>query len=276
MAENPWHPRFLPYVLYVAMLTLAISLRRYGGVWFLLVYTLTCAAVAWLLWRDRRLTPELNLRFHWLAVPTGVGVFAVWIALGLWMARAFPQRFSGEGWDYFGKMDPRLAWALLAVKLMGMAAIVPLFEELFARSLLLRSLHRFRRTAIGVVQFVQDIPVLGEWVMRTSLGARAGRHAPVFGPEFEAHPLGALSVFGVCASTLIFMFGHVQRDWPGAIVCGLAYCLLLAATNRSADTRAGHAGRSGLGLGPVIWAHAITNALLWAYTVQTRDWRFFG
>ena len=45
------------------------------------------------------------------------------------------------------------------------------------------------------------------------------------------------------------------------VVCGVAYCLLLMVTRKK-------------GLGPVIWAHGITNALLWVYTIQTDVWRF--
>jgi hypothetical protein len=29
-----------------------------------------------------------------------------------------------------------------------------------------------------------------------------------------------------------------------------------------------------MGLGPVIWAHGLTNAALWGYTLYTGDWRF--
>jgi hypothetical protein len=29
-----------------------------------------------------------------------------------------------------------------------------------------------------------------------------------------------------------------------------------------------------LGLGPIIWSHGLTNALLWLYTLTSDDWRF--
>jgi hypothetical protein len=102
---------------------------------------------------------------------------------------------------------------------------------------------------------VEDLPAFGEWFMHTKVGTKAARHPPVFGAEFHRVPLGRLSWFGVAASTGVFMIHHHARDWPGAIVCGVAYCLLLWYTQR----------RSKLGLGPVVWAHGITNALLWAY-----------
>jgi len=83
----------------------------------------------------------------------------------------------------------------------------------------------------------------------------------MFTREFNRTPFGVLSVFGVIASTFVFMLSHFPRDWPGIWVCGVAYCLLLAATRHK-------------GLGPVVWAHGITNALLWVYTLNTGNWQF--
>ena len=97
--------------------------------------------------------------------------------------------------------------------------------------------------------------------MHSSIAHRAGRHAHPLGDMFHRTPLGALSLFGVIVSTGVFMSYHVARDWPAAALCGVAYCLLLAATRQR-------------GLGPVIWAHGITNALLWGYSVKTGDWQF--
>jgi len=45
----------------------------------------------------------------------------------------------------------------------------------------------------------------------------------------------------------------------------LVWCALVWWTNR---------GSHRLGLGPVIWSHAITNALLWGYTIWSGDWQF--
>jgi hypothetical protein len=101
--------------------------------------------------------------------------------------------------------------------------------------------------------------------MHTRLAERANRHEPVFGREFAQTPLGALTPFAVAASTFVFMIHHALPDWPGAVLCGVAYCLLLAATARH-------------GLGPVVWAHGLTNALLWIYTITLHlqghgDWQ---
>jgi hypothetical protein len=216
----------------------------------------------------------------------GVGVLVAWNLLGWLMAGEFAVRWEAlmEG-RFLGRIvyeedaaghfattephkletfldeSPAFAWPALILRLLGMSIVVPLFEELFIRSLMLRGLHRARTTGIGLVQMAQDIPVIGDWVSGTALGEQAEQHPPVFGRQFLQTPLGQLSVFGVCASTFVFTISHIMRDWPGCIACGLAYCFLLAATRHK-------------GLGPVVWAHGITNALLWAYTLGTGDWQF--
>lgn len=264
MAAHPWHPRILPFIAYLLFLPLLSALRNWHGVTYPLIYAAQGALVTWLLWRYRRLLPELTVSFHWLALPVGFVVAAAWIALRYATNAVLPIT-PEKGWNFFDHMPPAVAWLSLSLRLLGMSLLVPLFEELFIRSLLLRSFHNFRRTAIGLIHFAQDLPVLGEWLMNTSLAQRANRHEPVFGHEFLSTPLGTLSAFGVAASTFIFMIHHRIPDYPGTIVCGIAYCLLLAATARR-------------GLGPVVWAHGITNALIWLYVVTLHlqgrpDWQ---
>lgn len=294
MADHPWHPRVLPLIVYLVMLS-AIGMVPDQPPWICLqplLYLLQCGLVLWLLWRYRRLLSELTLTFDWRAIPIGVGVCIAWILLGWLAAGEFAPRWdammrgqplavmdygtppidkpvlatsAADGpfdWRDPARMGLTLGWAALVLRLLGMSIVVPLFEELFTRSMLLRSFHSPRTTAIGLLHFLLDLPVIGEWVGRTKLGRRADAHAPVFGPAFHRTPLHQLSVFGVAASTFVFMLNHGLRDWPGTIVCGVAYCLLVGWTGREK------------GLGPVVWAHGLTNALLWGYTLWTGDWQF--
>jgi hypothetical protein len=273
MASHPWHPRILPFLVYITFFSILAPLRQRWPASYPLLYVAQCGAVLWLLWRYRKLLPELTLKFHWAAVPVGLAVGAGWIGLGLWMNGTpvgrwlmvnAPQAY-GRGGDGSGLIDElrayHLGWPTMGLRLLGMALVVPLFEELFIRSLLLRSLHGLRATAIGVFQLLQDLPLLGDWLLHTHWGDRAGKHPPKFAGQFEQTPLGQLGFFGVSASTFIFMIHHPLREWPGCVVCGLSYCFLLRATARR-------------GLGPVVWAHGITNAVLWAYTLTSGDWQF--
>jgi len=285
MAAHPWHPRVVPFFVYIAMLALIGGADKLEPRLHPPLYAIQCVLVVWLLWRYRKLTPELTVKFHWLAMPVGVFVAVAWIALGWLMAGEFSVRWNAlasgglpmvdypdgavprfatddSAYDtFFETMGVQLGWVTLALRLVGMSLVVPLFEELFIRSLMLRSLSDPRKTKLGLQQVACDLPGVGEWYMDTPAGRRASSAEPVFGRQFLATPLGKLTLFGVAASTFVFMLSHVPRDWPGIWVCGVAYCLLLAATARR-------------GLGPVVWAHGITNALLWVYTVWTGDWQF--
>lgn len=288
MAAHVWHPRITPFFVYITLLAVITFVEPSVPWLYPPLYVLQCAVVLWLLWRYRKLTPELTLKFHWLAVPVGVFVAAAWIALGWAMSGEFGRRwealaagdpigmipYTGGGINrpYFATdaadvetfidtMGPTYGWVALSLRLLGMSLVVPLFEELFIRSLMLRTLSSARGTWLGVKQVMCDVPLIGEWFMHTKVGERATRQPPAFSPMFKSTPLGKLTVFGVFASTFVFMLSHTPRDWPSIWVCGVAYCLLLAATARK-------------GLGPVVWAHGITNALLWAYTVWTWDWQF--
>ena len=301
MADHPWYPRFLPFIVYLFFLAAGQSLTGAVPVAYPFVYTLQCAVVIWLLWRYRRLLPELTLSFHWLALPVGVGVFVAWVWLGMVIEErdqlasaglgAFteslyhwtlhPDAGSGMRQDdgvafsfvnetarddsIFLKLgldeNKPVAWIAFTLRLLGMSLVVPLFEELFIRSLMLRGLHRAKESRIGMIQVLQDFPGIGDRIMLTKMAARANEHPPMFEKQFRETPLGQLSVFGVFASTMVFTLSHAPRDYAGCVVCGIAYCLLLWATRHK-------------GLGPVCWAHGITNALIWIYTLHTGDWRF--
>lgn len=289
VTANPWHPRLLPFVVYIAFLLVIDFGREWSLYTYPLLYAAQCGLVIFLLWRYRHLTPEVTLRFHWLAIPTGLLLCWAWIELGQ-LTISVNDRFDYSGEEhYFQTMleqSAPLGWSSLALRLLGMSLLVPVFEELFTRSAMLRGLHRPRETGLGLVQIAEDMPLIGEWIADTRLGHRAAAAPPMFTRQLTQTPLGKLSVFGVAASTLIFMANHAPRDWAGCIACGLVWCWLLWYTNRdhlqpSAADPAGtaNAGRGTrrshrLGLGPIIWSHGITNAALWGYCVYTGDWQW--
>ena len=301
MNESAWFPRVVPFFTYLVLLTLTSMVAEKIPATYPLFYSLQCGVVLWLLWRYRALLPELTVSFHWLAIPTGIIVFLVWVWLGMVIEEwdqasqvglgTFTSNYAqwsidpstaldrvsstGEPLQFadassraesvfiqMGLADHNaLAWFAFSLRLLGMSIVVPLFEELFIRSLLLRSFHSAKNTYIGFIQVAQDFPIIGDKLMGTKIAEEADKQPPMFEHEFKRVPLGAISVFGIAASSIIFMLSHAPRDYAACIFCGIAYCLCLYFTRHK-------------GLGPVCWAHGITNALIWIYTLHTDDWRF--
>ncbi|MBI1336708.1 MAG: hypothetical protein GC164_07080 [Phycisphaera sp.] len=271
MAGHPAHPRFGIFFFYLAFLPIVQFGQSWHDILYPVLYTTQCVLTAALLYRYRRLLPELNWKLDTLAIPVGVLVIVAWVALGMGMVRLFPETFGYDNSEhYFATMTGPVRYVSLGLRLLGMSIVVPMVEEMFVRSLLLRMFHRFRAVGIGLMQLLQDLPLVGEYLMHTQLAQRADRHQRVFEKAFNNTPMGALSFSGVTLSTMVFMSHHAPRDWPGALVCGLAWCFLVWWSNPRRLKR----GKQPMGLGPVIWSHAVANAVLWAYCVYTGDWQF--
>jgi hypothetical protein len=261
--RNPWHPRVIPWAAYIAILAVVLYAREWQSWTYVPLKMGQAAAVCYLVWRWRHLIPELTCRFHAGVFPLSVALTAAWIYLRGLMVWLFPGLAVMEP-TYFQTLHDQnsaLFWWAATAHLLAMCTAVPIIEETFHRSLLLRSLHDARQSGTGILQGMGDLPLLGDWLLRTERGRRAAAQPPVFGEQFERTPLGRLSIFGVAASTFLFMLVHAVPDWPAAVLCGVAWCVLLNRTRHR-------------GLGPVVWSHAIVNLLLWAYVVTYGDWQF--
>lgn len=262
-AEHPWHPRVTPWMIYLLLLSIALYARQWQAWTYAPIKLLQTGTVLYLAYRWRGLLPELTYRFHIAVLPVSTLLVVGWIALNNAMLGWFPALAEAEASDFERLYHQHLGlfWCSAIAHLLAMCLAVPIVEELFNRSLLLRSWQRPRPTCLGLLQVLVDIPVVGDLLSRTRWGTTARNVPPVFGREFAATPLGQLSLFGVTASTLAFMLVHRVADWPGALLCGVTWCVLLHRTRH-------------LGLGPVIWSHAMVNLALWLYVVSQGAWQF--
>ena len=137
--------RIAPFALFMAMLALraAVPVDGSWGLdprWLYGLTVLLVGALLLLFWRDygeltRQTWPSASEAM--LAVAVGVVVFALWIQLDA------PWMMLGEPSAGFVPLsaDGTIDWPLVAVRLLGATLLVPLMEELFWRSFLMRWLH---------------------------------------------------------------------------------------------------------------------------------------
>jgi hypothetical protein len=283
MGEGPWLVRLGPLLLWVACMFVGGIARDWDPRALPYLYTVQCVLTAGMLWRYRKLLPEMTVWFHWSAIPSAVFLTGAWVWLGWWIGGELPVRWEalmqGEllgaldaeaELHYFETMrevNPGTYTVGIGLRLLGMAMIVPFIEEVFNRSLCLRAMHSMKMTGVAILQVVDELPGIGEWLMDKPAVKRAAQQPPMFTTQFNETPLGMVSVFGVAASTFVFMLNHIPRDYLGCIVCGVLWCLMVKWTNSEGRKRK-------LGLGPVIWSHGLTNAFLWGYTLYSGDWQF--
>lgn len=136
---TPALARVIPFATYIAFLILESMLAgdAYGfdSRW-LYAAKIACVAIALgVLWnRYGELRKRLPGAAQLLAsVVIGIVVFVVWIALD----QSWAVIGSPRGWNPTGPSGT-VSWSLVAVRILGAAAVVPIMEELFWRSLVLR------------------------------------------------------------------------------------------------------------------------------------------
>jgi CAAX prenyl protease-like protein len=132
-------PRVAPFLAYLSFIFIADMLGRLGVAaqdlrW---LYAVKIGVVLGLLlyWRrsytELRWTP-LGARAILGALAGGVVVFLLWINLDAsWMRIGNPDGFDP-------RTDGRIEWSLVVLRIAGAALVVPVMEELFWRSFLLR------------------------------------------------------------------------------------------------------------------------------------------
>jgi uncharacterized protein len=141
--NRPMLARIVPFALYMAFLAVEQGVQSWGGdsIDPRGLYPVKVVLVAFALWYFRGEYRELLVRparsSVLVSMLLGVLVFVLWINLD-------------QGWLNLGGTagyDPRtpeggMDWLLVAFRLTGAALVVPIMEELFWRSFLLRWIER--------------------------------------------------------------------------------------------------------------------------------------
>jgi CAAX prenyl protease-like protein len=135
--------RVLPFLVYLGFLLIAELLERAGMPaqqlrWLYPMKTVAVVATLALFWRHYTELHAWRVSAAWSAasVLAGLLVFALWISLTLpWMQIGTPS-------GYDPRTGGQLDWALVLMRVAGAALVVPVMEELFWRSFLLRWLDK--------------------------------------------------------------------------------------------------------------------------------------
>lgn len=138
-------PFFLPFVLYLLGTSVIASL---GVAWYPIAYAVLVAVVGIVTWvllrREGIVQPHGRV---WLGVLVGAIGIALWIALShlhfeAWVSQWLPDflrpsdRVSYNPFEHL-KSDVAI-WSFIAVRVIGIAIVVPIVEEIFWRGFLLR------------------------------------------------------------------------------------------------------------------------------------------
>lgn len=163
IVKNAWFPRVFPFLLFICFIAVErlIDLlsqyydfmqpvAEYDGYILYPIKTVSVMAVLLLFWN--RYT-EVNMRqvYSWknlfIGFVAGIAVFLLWIN----MDRGFAVIGKSEGYDPFLAGPPILVYLLISFRLFGAAVVVPVFEELFWRSFVVRYLidQKFENIPVG-------------------------------------------------------------------------------------------------------------------------------
>ena len=204
--------RILPFAAYLFFIVAGDVLERMGvaASSLLWLYPAKIAVVALLLalfWRHYtelrpfRLSPAQVL----IAIATGVVVLVLWVSLDAgWMIFGSPSGFDPRS-------EGRIDWLLVAIRIAGAALVVPLMEELFWRSFLMRwivapNFDSVEPSQLGLKSFIITVLLFGFehnlWLAGIVAGAAYSvlymRHRTLWSPILaHAVTIGLLGIWVV-------------------------------------------------------------------------------
>ncbi len=150
--RQDWIPYVAPFAVFMLLTQVAIFLPQYKHLFYLTKTIIT----AWLLWYWRQvywqeISVSLQTSEWLLALASGLLVLGLWIG-----AEELLPQLAGGGVGFnphdFGWPPPG-TFFLAAVRLAGAALVVPVMEELFWRSFMMRYLIDSRFTAVSLGAF---------------------------------------------------------------------------------------------------------------------------
>jgi uncharacterized protein len=159
LALSPAASRIIPFAVYIAFLVLETNVSDTAHLdtrWIYAVKIICVAAALGVFWRsysELHVARDVSGTYWALSVFTGLVVFVLWIVL----SQPWGMIGKPSGWD--PTTNGEINWTLAAVRLTGAAVIVPVMEELFWRSFIMRWMKnpdflRVRPRDAGAMAFV--------------------------------------------------------------------------------------------------------------------------
>lgn len=208
-AQSDMWPRIIPFAAYMGFI--AVSSLFVGGesegtfdLWSYPIKTLVVAGLLVFFWsRFKELKSPVFINWQEALVTVGVGlaVYALWVRMD------WPWAIQGEMSDY----NPFLAGSTLglvlaAIRIFGASVIVPIMEELFWRSFLIRYIVNANFETVRLGTFT-----IGSFAATVVL----------FGLEHNLWLAGMMA--GICYNGLLYWTGRV---WPCIIAHGITNLVL--------------------------------------------------
>lgn len=141
--DHPAAPRVIPFAVFIAFIVIGSVLPEAPGGWdtryLFMIRALVVMALLVFFWRRYAELRDFALSWRqWaIAVLSGLAVFVLWIKLD------FPWARLGESTVFDPtRADGGIDWVLAAFRLLGLALVVPVMEELFWRSFVMRWIDR--------------------------------------------------------------------------------------------------------------------------------------
>jgi CAAX prenyl protease-like protein len=208
--KSPAWPYVAPFLLFMVFLVVE-------GWWPDLHYVLyvpkTLCVGAVILWYWRSL-PGLKPAAPGVSILIGIIGVALWIGLDPWLVH-YDQPLVGR--NPFQLYSPEIAWVLFAFRLLGIAVVVPIMEELFWRGFLMRWLinEDFTSVPIGAYRplsfFVTTALFAAEHGPEWPLGAIVGL---LYGAWFvRTKSLGSVMLAHGVTNLLLAFYCLLSNDW---------------------------------------------------------------
>lgn len=200
MLMKNWKP-IIPYIVpYFTFILIGSFAHYFPGCGYFIYIPKTIITAAFVLYWFKTYS-EVEFGFSFFAFAAGILGFILWIAFTEYMPFKIFHPPPAEYTPF--RINKAVSLLLIFFRIGGSFLIVPVFEELFMRSFIIR------------------------WLINSD--------------DFKSVPMGKFTPFSFTGSIILFVLGHRFWEWPGAIATGVLFTLILYRRRKIFDCIIAHA-----------------------------------